>query len=167
MTRNPTAEIERLIEPAIDAAGYELVRVRFFGDSRPRLQVMAERKDRRRVTVDDCAAISRLISPILDVADPVAGEYDLEVSSPGIDRPLVRLADYERFAGFEAKVETAVAVNGRRRFRGRLRGVENERVVLDCDDEAVALPIGDIRQASLVLNDELLAAAQEEQNGLG
>jgi ribosome maturation factor RimP len=128
---------------------------------------MAERKDRRRVTVDDCAAISRLISPILDVADPVAGEYDLEVSSPGIDRPLVRLADYERFAGFEAKVETAIAVNGRRRFRGRLRGVENEQVVLDCDDEAVALPIGDIRQASLVLNDELLAAAQEEQNGLG
>jgi ribosome maturation factor RimP len=167
MTRNPMAEVERLIAPSIEAAGYDLVRVRMFAGRRPRLQVMAERKDRRRVTVDDCADISRLISPILDVADPIAGEYDLEVSSPGIDRPLVRADDYVRFAGFEAKVETEAAIEGRRRFRGRLRGVEDGSVVIECDGEPVALPVDDIRQASLVLTDELIAAAANEQNGLG
>ena len=98
MTKDTTAEIARLIEPAVEAAGFDLVRVRLFGGGRPRLQVMAERKDRRAVSVDDCAELSRLISPILDVEDPIAGEYDLEVSSPGIDRPLVRPADFDRFA---------------------------------------------------------------------
>lgn len=163
MARDPIAEIERLIEPAIDAAGYDLVRVHLFGGRRPRLQVMAERKDRRAVTVEDCAAVSRLISPILDVDDPIAGEYELEVSSPGIDRPLVRPADFDRFKGFEAKVETEAAIDGRRRFRGLLRGLDGGRVVIECDGDAIALPFDEIRQAALVLTDELIAAAQAEQ----
>jgi ribosome maturation factor RimP len=167
MTRNPIEEVEHLIAPAIEAAGYDLVRVRMFSGRRPKLQVMAERKDRRRVTVDDCADISRLISPILDVADPIAGEYELEVSSPGIDRPLVRPADYERFAGFEAKLETEAAIDGRKRFHGRLCGLDGESVMMECDGAPVAVPFDDIRQASLVLTDELIAAASEEQNGLG
>jgi len=168
MRRDPTAEIERLIEPAIDAAGFEFVRIRLFGGAgRARLQVMAERKDRRPMTVEDCAEISRMISPILDVDDPIAGGYELEVSSPGIDRPLVRPGDFERFKGFEAKVETAEAVDGRRRFRGRLRGLDAGRVMIECDGAAVALPLEEIRQASLVLTDELIAAAQAEQSRQG
>src|SRR5262245_49006354 len=125
-------EVAPLIEPTVRDLGFNLVQVRMMGGSRRTLQVMAEPVDRARVmTVEDCAAISRAVSAVLDVADPIEGAYSLEVSSPGIDRPLVRPGDFERFSGFEAKVECEPAVQGRKRFKGLLRGLEGDDVVLE------------------------------------
>lgn len=159
------AEIERLIAPSVEAAGYEIVRVRFLGANEQTLQVMAERMDRKPVSVDDCANLSRLVSAILDVEDPVASSYTLEVSSPGIDRPLVRIDDYTRFSGFEAKVETRHPIDGRRRFRGRLNGVSAGNVVLALDGLDTEIPFTEIRQGTLVLTDDLIAASITEPNG--
>ncbi len=153
-----TERIETVIAPAITAMGYEIVRVQMSGGRRQVLQVMAERRDGATMTVDDCADISRTISAVLDVEDPIAGAYTLEVSSPGIDRPLIRLKDFERYAGFEARVETRALVDGRRRFRGALKGVTEGRVRLETDAGLVELPYDNILRAKLVLNDALLAA---------
>jgi ribosome maturation factor RimP len=158
-----TARIEGLIEPSLDAMGYELVRVHFSGGRRPNLQIMAERKDRRAMTVEDCAEISRTLSAILDVEDPIASTYTLEVSSPGIDRPLTRPADYDRFAGFEAKLESAHPIEGRRKFKGRLKGLDGALVRIDCDGEEFKVPLGEVQKAKLVINDELLAAATSDR----
>ena len=148
--------------------GYELVRVQLLGDRAPVLQVMAERTDRAGMTVDDCAQISRAVSALLDVEDPIDGTYTLEVSSPGIDRPLVALRDFERFAGHLAKVETQVPVNGRKRFRGALAGVEGEAVRLDLvDDGTILVPHAQISRAKLVMTDDLLAAAAAEGGAAG
>ncbi len=117
-----TNEIARIIEPSLEAMGYRLVRVALTGSQRPTLQVMAERGDEAAMSVEDCAEISRSISALLDVADPIAGTYTLEVSSPGIDRPLVRPEDYDRFAGFAARIELHEPLDGRKRFHGRLLG---------------------------------------------
>ncbi len=159
--------IERLIEPALLAMGYELVRVAMQGgESRPTLQIMAERKDGVAMSVDDCADISRTISALLDVEDPITSAYTLEVSSPGIDRPLVKRADFERFAGFEARIETVQPVAGRKRFRGRLMGVAGEDVRLREPDKAAGaedetlVPLAAIARAKLVLTDELIEATQ-------
>lgn len=154
-----SAAVERIaemIEPSLEALGYELVRVQLLGARKPVLQVMAERGDGRPMTVDDCAEISRTISALLDVDDPIAGAYDLEVSSPGIDRPLVRPKDFERFAGCEAKVQTAVPVDGRRRFRGRLLGMSGDvvRLALAEGGEA-ALAFETIEKAKLVMPENL------------
>jgi len=162
------AEVERLIAPTLDAMGFDIVRVQLSGDRRPRLQIMAEHSDGREMNVDDCAEISRAVSALLDVEDPIAGAYSLEVSSPGIDRPLVALGDYERFAGHLAKVETRVPVDGRKRFRGSLAGVEGGQVRLDLvDDGSVLLPFEQISRAKLIITDELLAAAAAEQRAAG
>jgi len=156
------AELEQLFAPSLEALGYDVVRVTMGGAVKMRtLQVMAERKDRRNMTVEDCAEVSRVLSALLDVEDPIQGSYSLEVSSPGIDRPLTRPEDYTRFAGFEARVETRQPIEGRRRFRGRLQGVEADRVimnVMDVEDSAVAIaiPLSDIERAKLVLTDELI-----------
>lgn len=152
--------IAELVEPALNAMGYDLVRVRLSGARNPTLQVMAERNDRTEITVDDCAEISRNISAILDAEDPVPGSYTLEVSSPGIDRPLVRLPDFERFAGFEAKVESRVPVGGRRRFRGKLAGVEKGCIRIAVHDDTYIVPFEDVQRAKLVLTDELIAASR-------
>ena len=155
-----TAEIARLVEPTLNGMGYELVRVQFAGgDRRPTLQIMAERVDRRAMAVEDCAEISRILSALLDVEDPVQGSYMLEVSSPGIDRPLLRAADYERFAGFEARLELRQPVDGRRRFRGRLAGIENGFVRVVEPAGEFRLPLDEISKAKLVLTDDLIAAA--------
>jgi len=156
------AELEQLFAPSLEALGYDVVRVTMGGAVKMRtLQVMAERKDRRNMTVEDCAEVSRVLSALLDVEDPIQGSYSLEVSSPGIDRPLVRPEDYTRFAGFEARVETRQPIEGRRRFRGRLKGVEADRVIMDVMDVedsavAIAIPLSDIERAKLVLTDELI-----------
>ena len=137
--------------------GFELVLVRVMGNQRRTLQVMAEPLDRsRQMTVDDCAQISHALSAVLDVADPLKGPYSLEVTSPGIDRPLVKARDYERFAGEEAKVETDLPLDGRRRFTGLIRGLEGEDVVIETGDATVRIPLAAIRKAKLVLTEALL-----------
>ena len=155
-------QIAALIEPTMTDMGYELVRVMSTGGRRPTLQIMAERVDRAAMTVEDCAEISRAISLLLDVDDPIAGAYQLEVSSPGIDRPLTKPADFERFAGFEARVETDLAIEGQRRFRGRLLGIEAGDVRLALPEGEKVIPFSAIRKAKLVLTDELIAAAEAE-----
>jgi ribosome maturation factor RimP len=145
-----------VVAPTIEGLGFELVRLRLLGGRRPTLQIMAERPD-GWIEVEDCARISRAVSAVLDVEDPIAGEYTLEVSSPGIDRPLTRLKDFERYAGYEAKVETAEAVDGRRRFRGLLAGVEDGEVLLEIPEGVIGLGFDLLADAKLVLTDALIA----------
>ena len=157
----PVGEVERLVGPPIEGLGYELVRVRLTGGGAPTLQIMAERKDRREMSVDDCAEISRLISAVLDVDDPIPGSYTLEVSSPGLDRPLVRAGDYERFAGCEVRVETRAPIDGRKRFRGRLVGRRGEQVVIAIGDVEHAIPFAEVLRGKLMLTDALVADAMK------
>lgn len=153
-----TSRIAALVSPTIEAMGYGLVRVQVLGRTRMRVQIMAERNDDVAMTVDDCADLSRAISAVLDVDDPISAAYTLEVSSPGIDRPLVRLADYDRFAGFEARVELARMIDGRRRVQGRLLGSAGDDIRIAVDGAEMQLPFADIQRAKLVLTDDLLAA---------
>lgn len=153
-----TNEIARIVEPSLTAMGYRLVRVMMIG--RTTLQIMAEHENDAPMTVEDCAEISRTVSALLDVADPIAGAYMLEISSPGIDRPLVRAEDYDRFSGFEARIELARPIEGRKRFRGRLLGTSAESVRLATETGEVKLPLADVARAKLVLTDDLIAAAQ-------
>ena len=152
--------LEELLTPVCEENGFDVVRIRMQGgETRKTLQVMVERKDRRPMGVEDCARLSRALSPVLEEKDPIEGRYALEVSSPGVDRPLIKLNDFERFKGFEVKVETSVPVGGRKRFnKARLLGIENEQVVLDFDGVRTEIPYADIEKAKLVLNDELIAA---------
>jgi ribosome maturation factor RimP len=155
-----TSHIAQTIEPSLAAMGYRLVRVAITSGRRPTLQIMAERLDDRPMTVDDCAQISHSVSALLDVADPIAGAYMLEISSPGIDRPLTRPEDYDRFSGFEARVELARPIGGRKRFRGRLLGTAAGKVRLATEAGEAELPLEDVARAKLVLTDELIAAAR-------
>ena len=150
--------IERMIEPSLAAMGYRVVRVVVTSGRRPTLQVMAERLDDAAMTVDDCALISHSVSALLDVADPIAGAYTLEISSPGIDRPLVRAEDYNRFCGYEARIELAEPVAGRRRFRGRLLGTADGDIRLATEAGETRLPLAAVARAMLVLSDELIAS---------
>ncbi len=150
--------IERLIRPTAEAMGFDLIRVQILGKQRFRLQIMAERRVDGSMTIEDCAELSRAISPILEVEDPLRDAYTLEVSSPGIDRPLVHLDDFEKYAGFEAKIEMTCTVGDRRRFQGRLMGTDERNVRLSVEDKEVALAFDDIRRAKLMLTKELLAA---------
>jgi ribosome maturation factor RimP len=154
------ARVAAIAEPVLLDLGYRLVRVRVSGLSGCTVQIMAERPD-GTMTIEDCETVSRGLSPVLDVADPVDRAYRLEISSPGIDRPLVRRSDFDRYAGHLAKIEMEVPINGRKRFRGVLVGTEGETARLRCDDvpgdvEAVALPITDMAEARLVLTDALV-----------
>ena len=151
-------DIVPIIEPSLEAMGYRLVRVAFLGSKRATLQIMAERIDDVPMTVDDCTEISRSVSALLDVADPIAGAYMLEVSSPGIDRPLTRPEDYDRFAGFEARIELGQPLDGRKRFRGRILGRADAYVRIVGDAGEVSLPLADISKAKLVITDDLLKA---------
>ena len=152
--------IEKIIEPTVKNLGFDIVRVLLSGDHNPRLQIMAEPLDGRAMNVDDCAAISRAVSALLDAEDPVSSSYTLEVSSPGLDRPLVRLQHFERFAGYEARIETAMAIDGRKRFRGRLGGIEGDNVLLQVDKNEWVFPFPDIQKAKLIVTDEMLAEAE-------
>ena len=154
------AGLERLIEPEVSHLGYDLVRVCMIGGSSdPTLQVMAERRDTRQLDLADCERISRRLSDVLDLADPIAGSYRLEVSSPGIDRPLTRLKDYRDWAGYEARVTLAEALEGRKNFTGTLQGAEGEDVlILAKDGQSHALPFHEISSAKLLLTDKLINA---------
>jgi ribosome maturation factor RimP len=155
-------ELATLFTPILEDMGYEMVRVQITGSRNPTLQVMAERKDGVGMTVDDCAEISRALSDLLETEDPFDDSYQLEVSSPGIDRPLVKLADYERFAGFDARIEMREAVDGQRRFKSRLKGIEGNNVIVEQNGKQVALPFAAIQRAKLILTDELIAAHQDK-----
>ena len=164
MSEPVESEIERLVAPALDAMGFTLVRVKLMSGEPRTLQIMAERGSDGGITVDDCAAISRAVSALLDVEDPVRGQYSLEISSPGLDRPLVREGDFERFAGFEVRVETHRPIDGRRRFRGQLCGISGGEVCMVLGADKVHIPFTEISAAKLVLTDELVAAAQQQRH---
>lgn len=152
-----SARVCALISPSLESMGYAVVRVMLTGGKRPTLQVMAERADGGPMSVDDCADISRAVSAILDVEDPVPTAYNLEVSSPGIDRPLTRRQDYARFAGFDVRVDTARLLDGRKRFKGRLLGIGEDDVVRLRDGTVdFTIPLSMIARAKLVLTDDLL-----------
>ena len=159
-----SARVATIVEPVIEQLGYRLVRVRVSGAEGCTVQIMAERPD-GTMTVEDCEAVSRALSPVLDMADPIDRAYRLEISSPGIDRPLVRKSDFERYAGHVAKIETAMPFQGRRRFRGILMGTEGEAARIPRDDAAegeeaeVLLPIEEMSEAKLVLTDQLVTEA--------
>lgn len=156
------ARVAAVAEPVLHGMGYRLVRIRVTGEAGCTVQIMAERPD-GTMLIDDCEAVSRALSPVLDIADPIERAYRLEISSPGIDRPLVRRTDFARHAGHLAKIEMAVAHDGRKRFRGTLAGVEGDCVKLRRDDVRadedadVLLRMEDIADARLVLTDELIA----------
>jgi ribosome maturation factor RimP len=151
--------LESLISPAVEAAGYRLVRLRIMGGQTKTVQIMAERPD-GQMDVEDCATLSRTLSEMLDAADPIAAEYVLEVSSPGIDRPLTRLEDYERFSGYEARVEVVSPLDGRRRFKGLLLGVNGNDVVMEIGGDRgvqrIRLPFSSIADGKLILTDRLI-----------
>src|SRR5438552_10762315 len=156
------ARVSSVAAPVLQQMGYRLVRIRISGEAGCTVQIMAERPD-GTMQIEDCEAISRALSPVLDIADPIERAYRLEISSPGIDRPLVRRSDFERYAGHLVKIEMAVAHQGRKRFRGTLAGVEGDAVRLHRDDTRadedadVLLTMEEIADARLVLTDELIA----------
>jgi ribosome maturation factor RimP len=158
------ARVVAIAEPVIESLGYRIVRVRVSGLDGCTVQIMTERPD-GTMRIEDCEAVSRALSPVFDVADPVDRAYRLEISSPGLDRPLVRRSDFERYAGHVVKVEMAVAFDGRRRFRGTLLGMRGECARIGREDAPagesaeVLLPIQDMSEAKLVLTDALIAEA--------
>jgi ribosome maturation factor RimP len=158
------ARVAAIAEPVLEELGYRLVRVKVSNADGCTVQIMAERPDGTMV-VEDCEAVSRALSPVLDAADPIDRAYRLEISSPGIDRPLVRLSDFARYAGQAVKIETEIPVDGRKRFRGLLVGIEGEAARLRRDDveggetAEILLPIADMNEARLVLTDELVTQA--------
>jgi ribosome maturation factor RimP len=150
------ARIAHIVEPVVESLGYRLVRVRLSSMNGATLQIMAEKPD-GTMTVEDCEILSRDLSPALDVEDPIDREYNLEVSSPGIDRPLVRRSDFERWAGHDAKIELSRMIEGRKRFRGRLVGLAGDDVLVAGEGGTVQrLPIGEIAEARLTLSDDLI-----------
>jgi ribosome maturation factor RimP len=152
--------LEERLTPVVAELGYEIVRLKLIGGSRrPTLQVMADRLDGAAMVVDDCARVSRAIDPVLDEIDAIAGEYALEVSSPGIDRPLVRAKDFARWAGHEVRIELEKPVEGRKRFTGKLEGIDGDRVTVALVDAKVSFALAEIASAKLVLTDALIEAA--------
>ena len=151
-----------IIEPSARALGYTIVQISMREGSRSKtLQILAERTKDRGMSVDDCAKLSRQISAVLDVEDIISGNYNLEVSSPGIDRPLIQPQDFEEYLGFEAKIETILPIDGRKRFKGNLVKFENDTITIQVDNAPVEIAYGDVQSAKLVLTDALIKAHQE------
>lgn len=160
-TKHP---LQALLEPVITGLGYEVVRILTIGQKNPTLQIMIDRLDGKDITVEDCATVSRAVSTVLDEKDPIKDQYSLEVSSPGLDRPLTKIEHFKRFSGYEARIETAVEVEKRKRFKGVLGNVdEQNRVHIDVDGTDYTIAFDDISKAKLILTDELLQAAAEAQ----
>jgi ribosome maturation factor RimP len=167
--RGKTAEDRRLLElldPVAEASGYEIVRLRMMGgQARRTLQIMAERAVDGEMVVEDCAILSRTLSEVLDAADPISGDYVLEVSSPGVDRPLTRLKDFEAYEGFEAKIELDRLAENRKRFKGVLAGVEDGDILIDLEgeEETTVVPFGWIVDAKLTLTEDLMKKGAAER----
>jgi ribosome maturation factor RimP len=158
--------LARIVTPVIEGLGFELVRLRFMGGKRPVLQIMAERPE-GGIEVNDCARISRTVSAALDVEDPIEGEYTLEVSSPGIDRPLTRLKDFAAHDGYAVKIQTSDLIDGRKNFRGILRGVQDGEVLVEIDAGTIGLGFDLLADAKLVLTDELIAESLKARKDAG
>ncbi len=158
--------LAEIITPVIEDLGYELVRVRLMSGKTATLQVMADRPG-GGIEVDDCAEISNAISAILDVEDPITDAYTLEVSSPGIDRPLTRLKDFDLFEGYEVKLETAELIDGRRRFKGELAGVDDDEVLINVDEGTIGLKFDWLSDAKLVLTDDLIREMLKQKKSAG
>lgn len=159
-------KLAEIIQPVIEGLGYELVRVRMQGGKTKALQIMAERPD-GGIEVDDCAKISTAVSAILDVEDPFEDPYALEVSSPGIDRPLTRFKDFDMWNGYEAKIETDELVDGRRRFKGQLAGVNDDEVLITISEGTIGLKFDWLSDAKLVLTDELISEMLRQRKASG
>jgi ribosome maturation factor RimP len=155
-----------IITPVIEDLGYELVRVRLMSGKNTILQIMAD-KPEGGIEVDDCAKISMAVGATLDVEDPIVDEYALEVSSPGIDRPLTRLKDFENFEGYEAKIETTELIDGRRRFKGQLAGIDGSDVLINVEEGTIGLQFDWLSDAKLVLTDELIAEMLRQRKAAG
>jgi ribosome maturation factor RimP len=155
-----------IVAPTIEGLGFELVRIRLMGGKRATLQIMAERPE-GGIEVADCAKISRALSAVLDVEDPISGEYTLEVSSPGIDRPLTRLKDFVRYEGYEVKLETSEMIDGRRRFKGVLAGVQDDEVLIEIPEGVIGLQFDWLTDAKLVLTDDLIAESLAARKAQG
>ncbi|MCI5095608.1 MAG: ribosome maturation factor RimP [Rhodobacteraceae bacterium] len=162
--------LAEIISPVIEDMGYELVRIRLMSGKSTILQIMADKPD-GGIEVDDCADISNAVSAVMDVEDPILDAYTLEVSSPGIDRPLTRLKDFEMFEGYEAKLETAEMIDGRRRFKGELAGVEGEDVLINIENHGETVTIGLhfdwLSDAKLVLTDDLITEMLRQRKEAG
>jgi ribosome maturation factor RimP len=158
--------LAEIIAPVIEDMGFELVRVRLMSGKETTLQVMADKPD-GGIEVDDCADISTAISAVMDVEDPILDAYMLEVSSPGIDRPLTRLKDFETFEGYEAKLETTDLIDGRKRFRGVLAGVEGDDVLINIEEGTIGLNFDWLAEAKLVLTDDLIKEMLRRRKAAG
>lgn len=157
-------KIERTITPTVESMGFELVRVLLIGSGRPTLQVMAERPD-GSITIDECGKLSQAISAVLDVENTMEDSaYYLEVGSPGIDRPLTRLKDFDRYAGQEAKIEIEPAIDGRKRFRGTLKGLKGEQVLLATEEGEKSIPFSSIERAKLVVPEQVIQPKQPKKS---
>ena len=165
-------EVERLIGPSMEAMGFRLVRLALMGEAAmPIFQIMAEPLDGSEMNVDHCADLSRAVSAILDVEDPIEAAYALEVSSPGVDRPLVRPEDFARYAGYQARIETGQPIEGRRKFAGRLLGLDEDSVAISVTDsdnsvKEFAVPFESILRAKLVLTDDLIRDTLKKRKNL-
>ena len=158
--------LAEIITPVIEDLGYELVRVRLMSGKESTLQIMADKPD-GGIEVDDCAAISTAVSATLDVEDPILDAYTLAVSSPGIDRPLTRLKDFDMFEGYEAKLETDELIDGRRRFKGVLAGIEDDEVLINVAEGTIGLKFDWLSDAKLVLTDELIKEMLRQRKAAG
>ena len=158
--------VVNIISPIIEDLGFELVRVRLLCGKNTILQIMSD-KHEGGIEVDDCSKISTEISAILDVEDPIEGEYALEVSSPGIDRPLTRFKDFETWEGYEAKIETTELIDGQKRFKGRLSGVQDDEVLIEIPEGIIGLKFDWLAEAKLILTDKLIAESFKARNDAG
>ena len=158
--------LAEILQPVIEGMGFELVRIRLMGGKTHVLQIMAERPE-GGIEVDDCAEISTAVSAVMDVEDPIDDNYTLEVSSPGIDRPLTRLKDFDTWEGYEVKLETTELIDGRRRFKGELRGTEDDEVLIEIEEGIIGLKFDWLSDAKLVLTDELIREMLRQRKAAG
>lgn len=154
--------LSNMLEPIIEELGYECVRIMTIGQANPTLQIMIDKTDGTEINVEDCAKVSRALSAVLDENDPIKDKYNLEVSSPGLDRPLTKLEHFIRFSGNEVKIETDETIEGRKRFKGLLNGVKGAEILLNMDDKVFVIPFNAVSKAKIILTDELLAKWEAE-----